>query len=75
MVIKTVEALEARRQLGTLLNEAYYGKRATVIRRAGQPMAALVPLDIFEALTTVANEDIELYTPARVKELLKADQQ
>ncbi len=49
--------------MGGLLNEAYYGKRATIIRRAGKPLAALVPLEIFEALTTVANEEIELYTP------------
>ncbi len=72
-MIKTIEAMEARRQFGGLLNEAYYGKRATVIRRAGKPLAALVPLEIFEALTTVADEDIEMYTPARVKEFLTAD--
>lgn len=72
-MIKTVEALEARRKLGELLNEAYYGKRATVIRRAGKPLAVLVPLEIFEALTTVVDEDVELYTPTRVREFLKAD--
>ena len=72
-MIKTIEAMEARRQFGGLLNEAYNGKRATVIRRAGKPLAALVPLEIFEALTTVADEDIEMYTPARVKEFLTAD--
>lgn len=72
---KTIEAMEARRQFGGLLNEAYYGKRTTVIRRAGKPLAALVPLDIFEALTTVADEDIEMYTPTRIKEFLKADKE
>lgn len=75
MITNTVEAMEARRQFGGLLNEAYYGKRATVIRRAGKPLAALVPLEIFEALTTVTDNDIELYTPERVKEFLKADNQ
>jgi len=30
-------------------------------------------MEIFEALTTVADGDIELYTPKRVKELLKED--
>ena len=72
-MIKTIEAMEARRQFGGLLNETYYGKKTTVIRRAGKPLAALVPLEIFEALTTVADKDIELYTPTRVSELLKAD--
>lgn len=72
-MIKNVEALEARRQLGGLLNEAYYGKRTTVIRRAGKPMAALMPMEIFEALTTVADGEIELYTQERVRELLKED--
>lgn len=70
---KTIEAMEARKQFGGLLNEAYYGKRATVIRRAGKPLAALVPLEIFEALTTVADKEIELYTPTRVNEFLQAD--
>ncbi len=34
-----------------------------------------MPLEIFEVLTTVADEDIELYTLLRVSEFLKADKQ
>lgn len=36
---------------------------------------ALMPLEILEAVATVADEDIELYTPPRVSEFLKADKQ
>ena len=36
-------------------------------------MTVLMPMGIFEALTTVADGEIELYTPTRVSEILKAD--
>lgn len=70
---KIVDALEARRRFGELLNEANYGKQSIIVRRAGRPMAVIVPVDIFEALTAVPDQDIELYTPVRIKEFLAAD--
>jgi prevent-host-death family protein len=51
--MKTVTALDVRRHFGQLLDEAAAGERI-VIERAGQPRAALVPL-----------EDLELLDPAR----------
>jgi prevent-host-death family protein len=43
-VIKTVNALKARQQLGQLLEEVYYKGDQYIIERAGKPMAAVVPL-------------------------------
>lgn len=41
--MRTVSALEVRKRFGQLLDEAANGERL-VIERAGQPVAALVPL-------------------------------
>jgi len=41
--VKTYTAIEVRRQCGRILDEAAAGERI-VIERAGQPIAALVPL-------------------------------
>jgi prevent-host-death family protein len=41
--MKSVSALEVRRSFGRILDEAAAGERI-VIERAGQPVAALVPL-------------------------------
>jgi len=42
--MKTVSALDVRKHFGQLLDEAAAGERI-IIERAGQPRAALVPLD------------------------------
>ncbi len=43
-VVKKVNALDARRKLGQLLEEVYYKGDQYVIERAGRPMAAVVPV-------------------------------
>src|SRR6266849_7964620 len=43
-VVKKVNALKARQNLGQLLEEVYYKGDQYVIERAGKPMAAVVPL-------------------------------
>ncbi len=39
---KTIGAYQARRQLGSLINEVQYGGDVYIIERHGQPAAALV---------------------------------
>ena len=43
-MVKTVNALKARKNLGQLLEEVYYQGDKYVIERAGRPMAAVVPI-------------------------------
>jgi len=43
-VIKKINALKARKNLGQLLEEVFYNGDQFVIERAGKPMAAIVPL-------------------------------
>jgi len=40
---KTVTALEARKNLGEILNRAYYKGEATIILRKGKTIARIVP--------------------------------
>jgi prevent-host-death family protein len=47
--MKTVSALDVRARFGELLDEAAAGERI-VIERAGQPRAALVPLEDLRVL-------------------------
>lgn len=44
---KQVSAMDARRNLGRLLEEAYYRGDVFVIQRAAKPMAVLVPLALY----------------------------
>src|SRR6266851_10083181 len=48
-VVKKVNALKARQQLGQLLEEVYYRGDQYIIERAGKPMAAVVPVWFVDA--------------------------
>ena len=43
-MVKKVNALKARQNLGQLLEEVYYKGDQYIIERAGKPMAAVVPV-------------------------------
>ena len=43
-MLKTVNALKARQNLGQLIEEVYYKGDQFIIERAGKPFAAVVPL-------------------------------
>lgn len=53
--MRTVSALDVRKRFGEIIDQAAAGERI-VIERAGQPIAAIVPL-----------ADLELTDPERVK--------
>lgn len=43
-MLKKVNALKARQNLGQLLEEVYYKGDQYIVERAGRPMAAVVPI-------------------------------
>jgi prevent-host-death family protein len=47
---RKVNALEARRRLGELLEGVYYRGDEVIIERAGRPMAAVIPMARYESL-------------------------
>lgn len=69
-----IDAYKARTNLGNLLNEVSYGKRSFIIRRAKKPMAAVIPIEIYQALLEVPGDSIEIYSDQEIKEMLEADQ-
>jgi prevent-host-death family protein len=42
--VKKINALKARQNLGTILDEVFYRDNQFIIERAGKPMAAVVPV-------------------------------
>jgi prevent-host-death family protein len=48
--VKKINAMKARQNFGTMLEEVFYRGDRYIIERAGKPMAALIPLSDLEAL-------------------------
>lgn len=55
----------ARRKFGQLLEEVYYRGDTIVVERRGRPMAALVPLDLYESLQELREQFFALIEEAR----------
>lgn len=55
----------ARRKFGQLLEEVYYRGDTIVVERRGRPMAALVPLDLYESLQELREQFFALMEEAR----------
>ena len=53
---KELDAMEARRSFGSLLDKAFYQKQFTVIKRANKPMAVLMPYDFLQAIEVYSKE-------------------
>jgi prevent-host-death family protein len=53
---KTLGAFEARRNLGKLIEEAFYRKDAFIIERSGRRMAVLVSIDEYEKWRSLKKE-------------------
>lgn len=51
MVLR-VGAREARNGFAELLGKVHYGRQAVIIERSGKPMAAMIPIDLFEQMVT-----------------------
>ena len=51
--MRSVDSVVLRKNLGQYVNEAYYRGDEFIIKRAGKPVAALVPLVDLEKLTAI----------------------
>ena len=55
-MIKYVDALKARRELGTLMDKAQYLNEYTIIKRANKPIAAIVSAEFLESVMAYRQE-------------------
>lgn len=46
----TLGAREARAQFADLLGRVYYGGETIIVERSGKPMAAVIPIEMYERL-------------------------
>jgi prevent-host-death family protein len=64
-MLKTVNAVKARQNLGQLMNEVYLKNDQYVIVRDGKPMAALVPLKHLEKWLKQKEGDFKVFERIR----------
>lgn len=64
---KTTTAIKARKNLGQLLEGAYYRGDEFVIERAGKPMAVLIPIQEFRRWQEQREADFALFDEVRAK--------
>lgn len=64
-MIKTTNALAARKNFGQLLEEAYYRGDEIIIERAGKPMAVIVSIEEFTNWQTERERDFAILDEIR----------
>ncbi len=62
---KKIGSADVRRNFDQLLEEVYYRGDTVVVERRGRPMAALVPLDLYESWQELREEFFALIAEAR----------
>lgn len=55
-MINYIDAMEARRSFGSLMDKAFYQNQYTVIKRAKKPVAAIVSYELVESLARYDKE-------------------
>lgn len=66
-MIKTTNALAARKNFGQLLEEAYYRGDEIIIERAGKPMAVIISIEEFENWQSERERDFAVLDEVKAK--------
>jgi prevent-host-death family protein len=66
-MLKTINALKARRNLGQLLEEVFYKGDQFVIQRAGKSMAVVISPSEYEAYRKQRESDMQVFGRIREK--------
>jgi prevent-host-death family protein len=62
----TIGAREARRQFADLLGRVGFGGEIAIVERSGKPMAALIPVELYEQL--IAERSARFQVLDRIRE-------
>ena len=66
-MLKAINALKARRNLGQLLEEVFYRGDQFIIQRAGKPMAVVISPAEYEAYMKQRKKDMDILDHIRRK--------
>ena len=66
-MLKTINALKARRNLGQLLEEVFYKGDQFIIQRAGKSMAVVISPSEYEAYKKQRQQDMKAFDRIRKK--------
>jgi len=66
-VLKTINALKARRNMGRVLEEVFYKGDQYVIERAGKAMAVVISPSEYEAYRKQREQDMKIFDEIRKK--------
>ncbi len=66
-MLKRIDALRARRNLGQLLEEVFYKGEQFVIQRAGKPMAVVISPAEYEMYLKQREDDMKIFDEIRGK--------
>lgn len=66
-LLKTINALKARQNLGQLLEEVFYNGDQFIIQRAGKSMAAVISLPEYEMFLKQREKDMTVFDGIREK--------
>ena len=66
-MLKTINALKARQNLGQLLEEVFYNGDQFIIQRAGKSMAAVISLPEYEMFLKQREKDMTVFDGIREK--------
>ena len=68
---QSINMLDFRKSPGEVINEVFYNKKKIILERGKKKMAVMVPIGLYEKL--FIDDDIEIYSKARIKKFEKED--
>jgi len=63
-----IGAREARNNFATMLGRVHFGKETIIVERSGKPMAAMIPIEMYEQL--IAEREARFQVLERIREKL-----
>jgi prevent-host-death family protein len=68
MSLTTVGSREARNNFADLVGRIHYGHETVIVERAGKPMVAMIPIELYEQL--ISEREARFQTVDRIKQRL-----
>ncbi|MBU1110516.1 type II toxin-antitoxin system Phd/YefM family antitoxin [Patescibacteria group bacterium] len=70
-MLQDISMLNLRKKTGEIIDRTFYTKQRFLVKRKEKPMAMLIPIEDYNFY--ISDDNIELYSKARIKEFMAAD--